>query len=281
MSSPAIEVVNLYKSYKERQVLNNINIKVDDNEILALMGPNGAGKTTLVSILTGLISPDAGDIYYAGQLFNRESADQKRIIGVVPQNNNLERDISVEENLKIHGYLFGLGGQELRSKIHEVLDHVDLIDRKNTIVNQLSGGMKRRLVIARALMHDPKILFLDEPSTGLDPLTRKKIHSLIRSLNRDSGVCVFLTTHYLEETAALASRVLFISQGGIVASGSPAELKAGIGQYALESSVDGLCRTEFFPTREEAVKAAERVGQDIRLREVNLEDAYIKLTEQK
>lgn len=281
MNTPAIKIEKLNKSYKDRQVLDNICLEVGQNEILAFMGPNGAGKTTAVNILTGLIRPDSGEIYYSGQRFDPENLQQKRIIGVVPQNNNLERDLTVEENLTIHGYLFGFGGLALQKKIDEVLEHVDLLDRKATIASQLSGGMKRRLVIARALMHDPRILFLDEPSAGLDPLSRKTIHSLVRRLNRDDGVCVFLTTHYVEEAATLASQVVFLSEGCIVGSGTPAELKENIGKYALECIDIDVCQTSYFQTRDEAVKAAEQFGRDILVREVTLEDAYIKLTGKK
>lgn len=281
MSVPAINAMNITKSYKGRRVLNNFNLEVNQGEILAFMGPNGAGKTTMVNILTGLIRADSGEIFYSGQRFYPECLDQKKIIGVVPQNNNLERDISVEENLTIHGYLFGYSGETLRAKIDEVLTHVDLHDRRKSIVSQLSGGMKRRITIARALMHDPRILFLDEPSTGLDPLSRKNIHALIRKLNREAGVCVFLTTHYVEEAATLASRVVFISNGSLVGMGTPTELKDDIGKYALEFIHDGTYQTEYFTHREEAVKAAEHCGEDIRIREVTLEDAYIRLTGEK
>lgn len=281
MNAPAIKAVNLNKSYKGRHVLKDFTLAIDQCEILAFMGPNGAGKTTMVNILTGLIRADSGEIYYSGERFNPECLHQKKIIGVVPQNNNLERDLSVEENLTIHGYLFGYKGAMLRAKIDEVLSHVDLHDRRKTLVSQLSGGMKRRITIARALMHDPRILFLDEPSTGLDPLSRKSIHSLVRKLNREAGVCVFLTTHYVEEAATLASRVVFISNGRLVGMGTPAELKDGMGKYALEYRQGDAYQTDYFTSREEAVMAAEGCGEDIRIREVTLEDAYIRLTGEK
>ncbi|MDL2307928.1 ABC transporter ATP-binding protein, partial [Desulfovibrio sp. OttesenSCG-928-C06] len=243
--------------------------------------PNGAGKTTLINILTGLQTPDSGSILYHGETFNPESLPRKRLLGVVPQNNNIERDLSVEDNLKIHGFLFGMGKQALADKIAEVLDIVDLSEQRYKIASELSGGMKRRLVIARALLHDPQILFLDEPSTGLDPSTRRKIHDLIRRLNRNAGVSVFLTTHYIEEADMLSSRVVLINQGRIAASGTPEQLKSGIGKYALEYTGGEELQIQYFNDRDAAMSAAQSCGQNIRIRDVTLEDAYIKLTGRK
>lgn len=281
MPPPAVQVINLDKSYKKRQVLHDINLELQEGEILAFLGPNGAGKTTLINILTGLLLPDGGSILYQGEPFRPENLARKRLLGVVPQNNNLERDLSVEDNLKIHGFLFGMGSKALADKITEVLDIVELGEQRRQVANELSGGMKRRLVIARALMHEPQILFLDEPSTGLDPSTRRKIHDLVRKLNRHSGVSVFLTTHYIEEADMLSSRVVLINQGRIAASGTPEELKSGIGKYALEYTGGEELQIRYFDDRAEAMTAARDCGHDVRIREVTLEDAYMKLTGKK
>ena len=205
------------------------------------------------------------------------------MIGVVPQHNNLDRDLTVAENLKVHGLLFGMRGRELDQRIDEVLDTVDLREQKMQTAVELSGGLKRRAVIARALLHRPRILFLDEPSAGLDPMSRRGMHALVRTLNHNAGVCVFLTTHYIEEADALASRVVLINDGLTAATDRPEALKASIGRYAVEYVEDGAYRTLYFEDRETAVREAATCPHDadVHIREVTLEDAYMKLTGKK
>ncbi len=275
---PLLTVRALSKSYRHKQALGGIDLELRAGEILAFLGPNGAGKTTTVNILTGLLRQDSGEISYSGVPFDPENAAHKRAIGVVPQENNLDRDLTVAENLRIHGYLFGLRGRELTRRIDETLELVDLQEQKNQAAAELSGGLKRRAVIARALLHHPAILFLDEPSAGLDPVSRRAIHSLTRRLNRAEGVSIFLTTHYIEEADILASRVILINAGAIAATGSPAELKAGIGKYAVEFSNDNGESTLYFEDRARAAEEAAALPGEIRIREVSLEDAFIRLT---
>jgi ABC-2 type transport system ATP-binding protein len=183
-------------------------------------------------MLTGLLRPDRGEILYNGRPFGAGNHALKRLIGVVPQHNNLDRDLSVEANLNIHGLLFGMRGRELAGRIDAVLALTDLAGQEKRLCSELSGGMQRRVVIARALLHEPEILFLDEPSTGLDPVTRRKTHGLLRKLN-SAGATLFLTTHYLEEAEALASRVAFMHRGRLAACGAPDALK---GDASLEDA---------------------------------------------
>jgi ABC-2 type transport system ATP-binding protein len=278
---PAIRIRGLGKSYGAFQALQGIHLEIRHGEILAFLGPNGAGKTTPINILTGLLRQDEGEIWYDGVRFDPQQLHHKRLIGVAPQHNNLDRDLTVGENLQVHGLLYGLRGRELDGRIGHVLDFTDLQDRRRQAVDELSGGLKRRLIIARALLHRPRILLLDEPSTGLDPISRRNVHALIRKLNREAGVSVLLTTHYIEEADSLASRVAFISNGRIVAAGCPEELKAGIGRYVLEYVEDDRYKTLCFAERAEAVRAAEQFPHDVHIREVTLEDVYIGLTGKK
>ena len=281
MSEPLIKIAGLHKSYKKHAALKGLELTVAAGEVLAFLGPNGAGKTTTINILTGLLQPDAGEVYYDGVLFNPENLPQKRVMGVVPQHNNLDRDLTVTRNLKVHGLLFGLRGKALTARINTVLEQVGMRELARRPAGQLSGGQKRRLVIARALLHDPKILFLDEPSTGLDVEARRALHQIIAGLNAKAGVSVFLTTHYIEEADLLADRVAFIDAGRVVAVGTPAELKAAIGAYALEYLADNAFKALYFNSRDEAVAAAARQAGEVRIREVTLEDVYLKLTGRK
>ena len=281
MHTPAISIRALRKSYGRHEALKGIDLDVGPGEILAFLGPNGAGKTTTINILTGLLRQSGGEVYYSGVLFDPEKLPQKRVIGVAPQHNNLDRDLSVTENLKVHGLLFGLRGGELARRMAECLAAMDLQEHAARPANELSGGLKRRAVIARALLHSPRILFLDEPSAGLDPLSRRNIQALVRRLNREFGVCVFLTTHYIEEADGLAGRVAFIDNGKLAALDTPRELKAALGAYAVEYAADDDYAVRYFNDREAAVTVAQSLTRDVRIREVTLEDAYLKLTGKK
>ena len=281
METPVISIRALRKSYGRHEALKGIDLDVAPGEILAFLGPNGAGKTTTINILTGLLRQSRGEVHYSGVLFDPEKLPQKRIIGVAPQHNNLDRDLSVAENLKVHGLLFGLRGGELARRIDECLAVMDLQEYAVRPANELSGGLKRRAVIARALLHSPRILFLDEPSAGLDPLSRRNIKALVRRLNREFGVCVFLTTHYIEEADGLAARVAFIDRGKLAALDTPENLKAALGAYAVEYAVGDDYDVRYFNDRAAAVEAAQGLVRDVRIREVTLEDAYLKLTGKK
>ena len=281
MDTPAVSIRALRKSYGRHEALKGIDLDVAPGEILAFLGPNGAGKTTTINILTGLLRQSRGEVHYSGVLFDPEKLPQKRIIGVAPQHNNLDRDLSVAENLKVHGLLFGLRGGELARRIDECLAVMDLQEYAVRPANELSGGLKRRAVIARALLHSPRILFLDEPSAGLDPLSRRNIKALVRRLNREFGVCVFLTTHYIEEADGLAARVAFIDRGKLAALDTPENLKAALGAYAVEYAGHDGYDVCYFKERDAAVAAAQVCPQDVHIREVTLEDVYLKLTGKK
>jgi len=278
---PLLRVDNLVKSHQGRPALRGISLEATAGEILAFLGPNGAGKSTSIHLLTGMARPDSGAVFYAGEPFDPEDPRQKLRLGVVPQQNNLDRDLTVAQSLKAHGLLFGLRGRELASRIEEMLVLADLREQAGQKAGTLSGGQKRRLVIVRALLHRPEILFWDEPSTGLDPLSRRALHALIRGLNREAGVLVFLTTHYIEEADQLAHRVIFIDRGKIVVSGQPADLKAAIGGFALEYMEEDQSRCLYFSGREEALAAAADLAAEVRVRAVNLEDVYLKCTGRK
>lgn len=275
-----IRIENLKKNYKKVQALKGINLHVPEGELFAYLGPNGSGKTTTIRILTGLSRPTAGDAYLHGFHIERDTLQAKRQVGLVPQTMNLDHELTVFENLEIHGKLFHMGRSERRSRIDELLHYIELEERRNTPVKQLSGGMKRRVMVARALMHHPRILFLDEPTAGLDPTIRRRIWSLIKRIQGE-GATIFLTTHYIEEAEFLAERVAFLDSGSIIAVDSPRNLMARLGSWAMDEIVNGDMKTTYFRSREEAKAFLGSTQGSLTLRRVNLEDVFIAVTGKK
>ncbi|WP_306547650.1 ABC transporter ATP-binding protein [Desulfobulbus sp.] len=275
-----IRIENLQKSYAATKALDGIDLSVAAGELFAFLGPNGAGKTTTIRILTGLTRLGSGRALLNGHDIESDGIAAKRQCGLVPQHINLDSELTVLENLDIHGRLFGMEPARRRQKIEELLAYVELADRTRSLVKQLSGGLKRRLMIARALMHEPRILFLDEPTVGLDAAIRRRIWALVKRVQQD-GTTIFLTTHYIEEAEFLAGRVAFIDQGRIVAIDQPHNLMARLGHWAIDQVNGEGMQTRYFPTREEATRFS--AGQDcgFTLRRVNLEDAFLALTGKK
>jgi linearmycin/streptolysin S transport system ATP-binding protein len=219
-----IKVTNLSKSYGDLKALDNINFTIKKGEIFGLLGPNGAGKSTSLKILSTLLSADTGQIEIDGFSLSDNLARCKEIIGVVPQEIALYEDFSAYNNLLFWGQLNGVTGLELRSKIDVLLELIGLAHRKNDLIKTYSGGMKRRINIAAALLHEPKILFMDEPTTGVDPQSRNKIFDIIEDLNK-KGLTIIYTTHYMEEVERLCNTIAIIDMGKIVVQGTKAELQ--------------------------------------------------------
>ncbi len=223
----AIAVRNLVKRYGNFEAVKGISFDVKRGELFAFLGPNGAGKSTTINVLVTILKPTSGEVKVAGFDVVREKLEVRKRIGVVFQDPSLDYRLTVEDNLKIHGYVYGIYGKELDKRIDEVLEIVELRGVRKKLVKHLSGGMRRRLEIARGLMHTPEVLFLDEPTTGLDPQTRARIWDYIRGI-RERGTTVFFSTHYMDE-AEYADRVAIMDHGKILALDTPAELKKRIG----------------------------------------------------
>jgi ABC-2 type transport system ATP-binding protein len=251
-----IDVANLTKKFGNFTAVDNISFNVEKGGIFAFLGPNGAGKTTTIKMLTTLLSPTDGKISVNGYDPVTAQDAVRHSFGIVFQDQSLDDELTAWENLEFHGVLYGVPKKVRRERIEEMLKFVELWDRKNELVKKFSGGMKRRLEIARGLIHHPKILFLDEPTLGLDPQTRNHIWNYIKKLNKDEGMTVFFTTHYMEEADRAAGQVAIIDHGKIIAAGSPAELKQKTSTQTLEDAFLNLTGKVI---RDEEAGAAERM----------------------
>jgi ABC-2 type transport system ATP-binding protein len=235
-----IEARELRKEYPGGvQALDGISFDVAPGTVFGLLGPNGAGKSTTVKVLTTLARPDAGEARVAGRDVLREPAGVRRSIGVVAQRSGVDRDLTGRENVKLQGHLQGMRGGELDRRADALLEQFGLADAAGRVARTYSGGMQRRLDIAIGLVHRPQVLFLDEPTTGLDPEVRVAMWRELERLKADEGLTILLTTHYMEEADQLASRVAIVDRGRVVAEGSPAELKAGLEGEAVHVELEG------------------------------------------
>lgn len=270
-----IAVEHLSKHYGDIVALDEVNLRVDGGEIFGLLGPNGAGKTTLIKILTGLTRPTRGAAAIAGFDVVRQPMEVKKLIGVSPQEINLDKELTAYENLLIYGKLHQV--KDLKSRIMSLLEAGELASRAHHRVREFSGGMQRRLLMLRAIMSRPRVLFLDEPTVGLDPQVRRQLWDLITGFKAE-GITVLLTTHYIEEAEILCDRVGILNRGRLISLDTPQALKARAGGYTVESIKNGRRHYEYVPDREEAQRRAEADPQGVIVRRVNLEDVFIKLT---
>ncbi len=273
-----IEINNLTKNYGNKEALKGVDLSVAAGELFAYLGPNGAGKSTTIRILTGLTVKSGGTARLGGHDIERDPLAAKRQFGVVHQYITLDQELTAFENLDIHGQLFGIGKSERRRRIGESLDYIGMTERAGHLVKALSGGLKRRLTITRALLHRPSILFLDEPTVGLDAAIRRKIWALIKKIQQ-AGTTIFLTTHHIEEAQFLAERVALLDEGRIVAQQSPVQLMNQVGNWAIDEFNGHGMQTHYFESRKKA-DSFHAVGP-FTLRRVNLEDAFLKLTGRK
>jgi len=302
---PVVEVENLVKTYPGKVALYNFSLTIEEGGIFGLLGPNGSGKSTFIRILAGLESADSGKMAIFG---SPPSKENRKKIGVAPQDNAVYPLLTCMENLLYFGSLYGMTGKKAMEKAEKLLENLGMSEKRHTQARYLSGGMARRLNLACALMHDPRLVVLDEPTTGLDPSTRRKMWKTVMDITKESGATVLLTTHYMEEAEALCGRIAFINAGQVVAEGTPDELKklAGKemakikslpGEYAkLEPIVRSMKGIENVTATEhgmvvEADNIATKVGEitkafgkskekiiEFSISKPSLEDVFLKLT---
>ncbi|MBU6214502.1 ATP-binding cassette domain-containing protein [Patescibacteria group bacterium] len=251
-----IEVKNLTKKFGDFVAVKDVSFSVEEGGIFAFLGPNGAGKSTTIKMLTTLLRPTSGSMSINGHDPVIEPDLVRHSFGIVFQDPSLDEDLTALENLELHGALYGVPADILRKRIDELLALVELIDRRNDFVRDFSGGMKRRLEIARGLLHHPKILFLDEPTLGLDPQTRNHLWGYVQKLNNDEGVTVFFTTHYMEEADRVAKEIAIIDHGSIIAKGTSRALRSQTGTETLE---DAFLRLTGSGIRDEASSSLDRM----------------------
>jgi len=257
-----IRVDNLVKKFGELTAVDNISFDVERGEIFAFLGPNGAGKTTTIKMLTTLLQPTSGSLELDGLDPTTHRDEVRKRFGVVFQDPSLDQDLTAWENMEIHGVLYGMPRQERRERAEVLLQLFELWDRRDALVKTFSGGMRRRLEIARGLLHTPKVLFLDEPTLGLDPQSRNQMWTHVKSLNETDNVTVFLTTHYMDEADRVATRIGIVDHGRLVAIGSSRELKEQTGTESLEEAFLKLTGTSI---RDESADAADPMRQIARM----------------
>ncbi len=261
----AVELNEITKSYGAFKAVDRFSLQVERGTVFGLLGPNGAGKTTLIKMLTTLMRPSSGDALVEGFSVLSAGKSVRRVIGVVPQENNLDRYLTARENLTLHARLHGMRPDAYNPRIDELLEMTGLAARQHDFPDTFSGGMQRRLVVARALVHEPRVLFLDEPTTGLDPQSRRALWEHIRGLRH--AMTVFLTTHYMDEADALCDRIMIMDHGASLADGTAAQLKDAFSRahvYELELRGDGQGYQELFAGLP-FVRSVERSGSSFRL----------------
>ena len=306
---PILEVKELKKNYGDFAAVKGVSFDIQEGEIFSLLGPNGAGKTTTISMLSTLYAPTAGDASIAGHSVTRDPMAVRGVIGVVPQDIALYEDLTARENLLFWGQMYGLSGKALNTRVDEVLEQIGLTDKAKNRVKTYSGGMKRRVNIGVGLLHKPRLLFMDEPTVGIDPQSRRAILDTVKDLNRQ-GMTVLYTTHYMEEAQELSDRVGIIDHGELIALGTQAELTRQVGETetlilhigenddpeALAKSLDGVKDVLEASASEHEVSVIAHEAEDvlaavvtkanergihirsIDIREPNLEAVFLNLT---
>lgn len=275
----AVSLQNVHKVYNNVPVVNDLSFTIQAGEMFGLLGPNGAGKSTTIRMLTTLTKPSQGRIEVAGFDVVRQPLQAKQCIGVVLQQTSVDGDLSVWENMELHGRLHHIGNSHRQRLINQWLEYLELAERRDDLVKTLSGGMKRRLQIARALLHEPKILFLDEPTVGLDPQTRRRLWEIILDLNKQ-GMTMLLTTHYMEEVEYLCNRIGIMDAGKLISLGTLQQLRSAYGEGLVMKQLGDRWEYLFFPTLDQANAYLDQ-QQDktsMMVRPSNLEDIFVELT---
>jgi ABC-2 type transport system ATP-binding protein len=296
-----IETFDIKKKFKDVEALKGISIKIKEGEVFSLLGPNGAGKTTLISILTTILKPTSGTAFIDGFEITKDPLYVRRKIGIVFQEPSLDDLLTAWENLYVHSMLYGMEKSYAIKRIEFILKKVDLYERKDHIVKTFSGGMKRRLEIARGLLHTPKILFLDEPTLGLDPVSRRNIWDYIRQIKKEENITVILTTHYMDEADSLSDTVAIINKGVIIEKDTPEDLKKKIGDEILKVKgyidIENIRKLKFIESiytdneyhiiiSKEITKNLNEIlkflkPESIEIKKISLEDVFLKITGKK
>lgn len=273
-----IEIQNISKVYPGASVkaLDNVSLTIPSGEFFGLLGPNGAGKTTLISILSTLLLPTAGEVRIDGELLNRQRGDIKRKLSLITQHNSLRNDMTLDQIMELQGRLYAIPKDVIRKRSEELLSFCGLLEHRKKIVRKLSGGMKRKLMLCRALLTEPEILILDEPTIGLDPASRRQMWDLLRTLNRQ-GLTILLTTHYIDEAQYLCRRIALIDQGKVARLSTPEALIQELGEVAIDEFDGDHTRSAFFADKDAALAYAAGLDNKFMLRNTTLEDVFLNV----
>lgn len=263
---------HITKTFGDQIALNDVNLTIENGEFFGLLGPNGAGKTTMIRILSTLMLPTSGEVFADGQELTRSNVELKKKITVMTQEYTLRNDMRIEEILEYQGRLYHVPKKERSARACELMKLTGLYEHRNKLIRHLSGGMKRKVMLCRALLPQPELILLDEPTVGLDPIFRRQMWDLLKQLNQQ-GIGFLLTTHYLEEAQALCRRVSFLRNGQVLRTGSTDEILDDLGRFCVEA--DG--KTTLFSTREAAIDHLQQCPASARLRDTNLEDVFFCL----
>lgn len=272
-----LQCEGLCKRFGDVEAVKGVSMKVDPGTCIGLLGPNGAGKTTMMAMMTGLLRPDSGQVLFDGQVMDRGAVKVKREIGIASQHINLDKELTVEENMEFAGRLYQMDKREIISRSQLLLEFLGLSEAGKRMAQNLSGGMKRKLMIGKALIHDPRYLFLDEPTVGIDPNARRDIWEFLEHQKR-SGKTILLTTHYIEEASRLCDRVLLMDQGAVFKEGTPQELTREIGDYKVEYETVYGKESRFFKTLSQAKEWAKEVQGTCSILPSTLEDVFFQYT---
>lgn len=273
-----IEIKNVTKIYpgQKSPALSGLNLMIADGEFFGLLGPNGAGKTTTIKLLATLLIPNEGEIVVDGKKLERSSLDVKRKLSMITQEYSLRSNMTAEQIMELHGRLYQLPKDVIRSRTEELLNFCGLGDHKKKICRQLSGGMKRKLMLCRGLLTAPEILILDEPTVGLDPFARRQMWDLLKKLN-EQGMTILLTTHYIDEAQYLCRRIALIDKGKTQRVENPSTLISELGATAVDEFDGTHTKSRFFFSREEALAFAGTLSNDFVIRSTTLEDVFVTL----
>lgn len=269
-----IQLMNLTKKFGEFTAVDGIDLTIETGEFFGLLGPNGAGKSTTIGMMSTLMLPTGGEVRIDGQLLDRKNTALKRKLSVVTQEFSMRQDMTMEEVMEYQGRLYFMARSEIREKTRELLDFAGLDKYRKRTVRKLSGGMKRKLMVCRALLTDPEILLLDEPTAGMDALARRQMWNLLKRLNEDKFT-ILLTTHYMEEAEALCDRVALMDRGKIDSIDAPAAMIEDLGKYAVDLTGKETMDSRYFGTKEEAIEYISGLDRDAALRNTTLEDVFL------
>ena len=269
-----IELRDLTKKFGDFTAVDSLDLKIATGEFFGLLGPNGAGKTTTISMMSTVLLPTRGQILIDGVPLTRKASEQKRKLSVITQEYSMRQDMTMEEVMEYQGRLYRLPRKVIREKTAELLEFAGLAEYRRRTVRHLSGGMKRKLMICRALMIEPEILLLDEPTAGMDALSRRQMWNLLRRVN-NNRMTIVLTTHYIEEAQALCNRVALINRGRLQKLDSPAALIQELGPFAVDETAEDDLKSRYFQRRDEAIEYLSQAGENAALRATTLEDVFV------